>query len=43
MSKGADTKAEDVKGMYTSGIIPNDEDYRMPEQNLDNILHGRDD
>ena len=43
LSKGADTKAVDVKNMYTSGIIPNDDDYRMPEQNIDNILYGRDD
>ncbi len=41
-TKGPDTKAVDVKLMYTTGIIPNDEDYRMPEENIDNIIYGRD-
>lgn len=43
MSKGADMKAEDVKSMYTTGIVPDDDEYRLPEQNIDNILYGRDD
>ncbi len=41
-SKGADTKAVDVKQMYTTGIIPDDEEYRLPEENIDNIIYGRD-
>ena len=43
LSKGPDEKAVDVKSMYTTGIIPDDEEYRMPEQNIDNIIFGRDD
>ncbi len=42
MSKGPDAKAINVKSMYTTGIIPDDEDYRMPEDNIDNIIYGRD-
>jgi prepilin-type cleavage/methylation N-terminal domain protein len=43
LTKGPDQKAADVKGMYTTGIIPDDEEYRLPEVNIDNILYGRDD
>ncbi len=40
-TKGADTKAKDVRGMYSSGIIPSYDDYTAPEENLDNIIFGR--
>ena len=42
-SKGADAKSKEVRSMYTTGIIPDDEEYRLPEENIDNILFGRDD
>ncbi len=42
LSKGPDNQAEDVDGMYDSGIIPDDESYRSIEVNRDNILRGRD-
>lgn len=43
ISKGADQKIKEVGNMYTTGIMPDDETYRMPEENLDNIVYGRDD
>lgn len=43
LSKGADAKSKEVRSMYTTGIIPDDEEYRLPEENIDNILFGRDD
>ncbi len=43
LSKGADAKAKEVRSMYTTGIIPDDEEYRLPEENIDNIIFGRDD
>ncbi len=43
LSKGPDQKAKEVNYMYTTGIMPDDEEYRMPEENIDNIIYGRDD
>lgn len=42
LSKGADQKAANVQSMYSTGIIPDDEDYTNSEENLDNIVQGRD-
>lgn len=40
-TKGPDTKAKDVRNMYSSGIIPPNDVYTEPEVNLDNIIYGR--
>ena len=40
-TKGADTKAKDVRNMYSSGIIPSNDVYTEPEENLDNFIYGR--
>lgn len=42
LSKGPDQKAANVQSMYSTGIIPDDEDYTSPQENLDNIIQGRD-
>ncbi|MBE6413078.1 MAG: prepilin-type N-terminal cleavage/methylation domain-containing protein [Verrucomicrobiaceae bacterium] len=40
-TKGADMKAKDVKNMYSSGIIPSNDVYIEPEENIDNFIYGR--
>ena len=40
-TKGEDTKAVDVKNMYTSGIVPDSDLYIEPEVNIDNFIYGK--
>lgn len=41
LTKGADTKAKEVRGMYSSGMIPPNDVYTEPEVNIDNYIFGR--
>ncbi len=43
MSKGQDNKAVQVGDMYTSGMMPDEDSYRTPVENVDNIVFGFDD
>ena len=43
LSKGPDKKAADSLSMYTTGIMPDTDDYTSNEANFDNIIEGRDD
>ncbi len=43
ISKGPDRKETDVLSMYTTGIIPDYDDYISNQVNVDNLVHGRDD
>ena len=40
-TKGADTLARDVKSMYSTGVIPPNDVYIEPEENIDNFIFGR--
>ena len=41
LTKGADKKAKEVRGMYSTGIIPPNDVYTEPEENIDNYIFGR--
>ena len=40
-TKGEDTKAVDVKNMYSSGLVPDNDVYTEPEVNIDNFIYGK--
>ena len=40
LSKGPDGKEKNVRSMYTTGIIPDMNDYQSEPENLDNIIQG---
>ncbi len=42
LSKGPDQKETDSMSMYTTGIIPDTPDYMSNDENVDNIIQGRD-
>ncbi len=42
LSKGPDKKAQNSQSMYTTGIIPDMDEYTSNEENIDNIIKGRD-
>ena len=43
LSKGPYGKDKNVESMYTTGIMPDSDDYRNVTENLDNIVHGLED
>jgi len=43
LCKGPDRKAVDVLSMYTTGILPDYDDYISKDENIDNLVQGRDD
>ncbi len=42
LSKGPDRKAKDSQSMYTTGIVPDMDEYTSNSENVDNIIRGRD-
>ncbi len=42
LSKGPDTLAIDVDDFYVTGLMPKEEVYRDPPENIDNIVNGVD-
>ncbi len=40
-TKGADTKAKEIGSMYSTGVIPENDVYIEPEENIDNFIYGR--
>lgn len=43
MCTGPDGIAADVQSMYSTGFMPDEDDYRTPDENVDNIIQGMDD
>ena len=42
MSNGEDGDAGEVQSMFSTGILPDEDDFRANPKNLDNIVHGWD-
>ncbi len=42
LSMGEDGDSSEVQGMFSSGIMPNEDDYRSDIKNVDNIVFGWD-
>ena len=43
LSKGPDGKEKNVRSMYTTGIIPDMNEYQNEPENMDNIIQGVED